>query len=103
MCVCAVTMPTAAPRGAEPCAPASHNAWAIQHISVLSTRAGNIQRKPPNALTIENKEEYRTFAGKDTATLPNDKNRTLMSSYHPWSPAQGITAYTVSGKTSQTF
>lgn len=83
--------------------PSIRNAWAIQRISVLSTGAGNIQRKPPNSLTTENKEEYRTSAGKDTATLPNDKNRTLMSSYHPWSPGQGITAYTASGKASQAF
>ena len=99
----AVTMPKAAPRGAEPSIPASRNTWAIQRISVLSTGAGNIHRKPSNPLTTENKKEYRTFARRDTASLSNDKNRTLMSSSHPWRPGQGIIAYTASGKASQRF
>lgn len=99
----AVTMPKAAPRGAEPSIPTSRNTWAIQSISVLSTGAGNFHRKPSNPLTTENKKEYRTFARKDAASLPNDKNRTLMSSYNPWCPGQGIIAYTASGKASQTF
>ena len=54
----AVTMPKAAPRGAEPSIPTSRNTWAIQSISVLSTGAGNFHRKPSNPLTTENKKEY---------------------------------------------